>query len=266
MGILTEILQQKEKEVTSLKEQPLPESTGKTRATPSFVQTISSAEHMTVIAEIKRASPSKGSIDPDVDPARKAALYEACGAGAISVLTDEPFFKGSMDDLRTIRQTVNVPLLAKDFFIDQVQIDHAKAAGASIILLIVAAMSPFKLQNLFAYAKEQKLDVLCEVHNEQEMMTAIELGADVIGINNRDLNTFTVDLATTGQLASLVTNPDTLIISESGLASRRDAQQAAHAGARAVLMGETLMRSDDVRGMVTDLRVPLPEGGHFHAR
>ncbi|MFD1361154.1 indole-3-glycerol phosphate synthase TrpC [Lentibacillus salinarum] len=266
MTILDKILQQKEMEIEQLKKQSLADMPAEANQVPSIAKSFHNTERMRIIAEIKRASPSKGSIDLEVDPVKQASLYEASGVGAISVLTDKTFFQGSMDDLRAVRKAVNLPLLCKDFFIDKIQIDHAKAAGASIILLIVAAMSPSKLQVLNTYAKEQGLDVLCEVHDEQEMTTAIELGAGIIGINNRNLKTFAVDLGTTGRLASMVTNPDTILISESGIQSRQDVEQAAQHGASAVLVGETLMRAGDLPGTISDLQIPLSKGGRSNAR
>ncbi|WP_167751486.1 indole-3-glycerol phosphate synthase TrpC [Lentibacillus salicampi] len=266
MTILNNIIQQKKKEVAQLKNQPLPDKAVVSGQVPSITQAFHHTDRMNIIAEIKRASPSKGSIDLDVDPVKQATLYEANGAGAISVLTDEAFFQGSMDDLRAVSKAVNIPILCKDFFIDKVQIDHAKAAGASIILLINAAMSSAKLRELYTYAKEQGLDVLCEVHDEKEMKTAIELNADVIGINNRNLKTFDVDLDTTGRLASMVINSDTILISESGIKTRADVVQAASNGASAVLIGETLMRADDLSETINDLQIPLSKGDRSHAR
>lgn len=256
MTILDKIVQQKKKEVEQLKKKPIPEVQPATGQVPSIARTFHNTEHMNIIAEIKRASPSKGSIDLDVDPVKQATLYASNGVGAISVLTDETFFKGSMDDLRAVSKMVDVPLLCKDFFIDEIQIDHAKAAGASIILLIVAAVSSSKLRELYTYAKDQGLDVLCEVHDDDEMITAMDLGADIIGINNRNLKTFEVDLSTTGLLASMVTNPETILISESGIKTREDVAQAAGNGASAVLVGETLMRADDLPKTISELQVP----------
>src|SRR5699024_857215 len=255
----------KEKEIEQLKKEAIAEP-AETKKVSSITQTFRNTGRMNIIAEIKRASPSKGSINPDVDPVKQAKLYEANGAGAISVLTDETFFKGSLDDLRAVRQAVDLPLLCKDFVIDKVQIDHAKAAGASIILLIVAAMSPSKLEELYTYAKEQGLDVLCEVHNEQELTTVMDLGADIIGINNRNLKTFDVDLETTERLASMVTNPETTIISQSGMKKQQDVARVAENGARAILVGETMMRADDVPGMFNEFKIPIQKGVGSGAR
>lgn len=266
MTILDKIVDQKKVEVEQLKNEPIPESPAAAGQIPSIARTFHHTEHMNIIAEIKRASPSKGSIDLSVDPVTQAKVYASNGAGAISVLTDQTFFKGSMEDLRAVREAVDIPLLCKDFFVDEIQIDHAKAAGASIILLIVAALSSARLRELYAYAKEQGLDVLCEVHDDDEMITALNLGADVIGINNRNLKTFEVDLNTTGLLASMVTNPETILISESGIKTREDAAFAAKNGANAILVGETLMRADDLPHTFSELQVPLEKGVHSNAR
>src|SRR5690625_787434 len=179
---------------------------------------------MSLIADIRRASPSKGNINASVDPVRQAILYEKNGASAISVLTDFPFFKGSMDDLRAVREVVDVPLLCKDFMIDKIQIDIAKQAGASIILLIAAALSNEQLKDLYEHAKGIDLDGLCEVHNEEEMERVLKLEPTLIGINNRDLKTFHVDLETTKRLANMVTNSNTALISESGIATKEEVE------------------------------------------
>ncbi|RYG74253.1 indole-3-glycerol phosphate synthase TrpC [Lentibacillus lipolyticus] len=266
MTILDNILQQKEKEIARLKTQSFNDTPVERKDVAKVAQSFKQTEQMNVIAEIKRSSPSKGDIDLGVDPVKQAKLYEACGAGAISVLTDETFFNGSMDDLAAVREVVDLPILCKDFVIDPIQIDRAKAAGASIILLIVAAMSPSKLKTLYNYAYEQGLEVLCEVHNEQEMETAIELDAAIIGINNRNLKTFDVDLTTTERLASMVTNPETILISESGIKTRDDVKQLAASGADGILVGETLMRSDNAPALFNDFKVPLVKGEQSNAR
>lgn len=266
MTILADILQQKEKEVAKLKAKTDPFLKASQKDISSIQQSFSEAKHMNVIAEIKRASPSKGAIDVQVDPVEQAKQYEAHGAGAISVLTDNTFFQGSMDDLRSVREAVNVPLLCKDFMIDPIQIDQAKAAGASIILLIVAALDQETLQQLFNYAKHQGLDVLVEVHNESEMTRALEIDADIIGINNRNLKTFDVDLQVTENLAPMVKNPYTLLIGESGVKTQDDAAQLRNAGVKAVLVGETLMRSDNLSETFEDMQIPVKKGSITDAR
>jgi indole-3-glycerol phosphate synthase len=244
MSILQKILVQKEREVAKLIGQTFDHYANK--PTQTFKERISSSEHIGIIAEIKRASPSKGNIRLDVNPAEQARKYEAHGASAISVLTDHYFFHGSIEDLRTVREAVNLPILCKDFIIHPIQIDRAKAAGANIILLIAAALPEDKLVQLYNHSRKLDLEVLCEVHNEREMNMAMKIGFDLIGINNRDLNTFEVDLTTTENLAKPGTDPETILISESGIKSQADVIRVKEAGADAVLIGETLMASDNL--------------------
>lgn len=254
--ILDKIIEQKKIEVQALQAAPVADE----RSFPiySFKEQLKK-DKMNIIAEIKRASPSKGTINADVDPVAQAKQYEALGASAISVLTDQKFFNGSMDDLRAVAKAVNLPVLCKDFMVDKIQIDTAKAAGASIILLIAAALPQAKLKELYAYAKAEGLEVLVEVHNEAEMEQALALGADVIGINNRDLKTFDVDLNTTGRLANMVQNRDTILVSESGIRTQGDAERVGSLGASVILVGETLMRSEDLAKTFDRLSVPLPD-------
>lgn len=197
-----------------------------------------------MIAEVKKASPSAGVIDPDFDPVRQAKRYMEGGASCLSILTDEPYFQGSLRDLTQISKFSDVPLLRKDFTIHEVQIHEASVAGADAILLIVAALNDELLKRLYEEAKGIMLDVLVEVHNLEEMDRALELGADLIGVNNRNLKTFEVDLETTAELADEVPD-DVLLVSESGIKSPEDAMRVLEAGANAVLIGETLMRADD---------------------
>jgi indole-3-glycerol phosphate synthase len=257
MTILDTILKEKEKEVALLKAQGenYPEALPKQKI-PSFYETFQQSKTMSIISEIKRASPSKGDINAGVDPVEQAKLYEENGAGAISVLTDQAFFKGTMDDLYAVRQAVSLPILCKDFVIDRVQIDRAKAYGANIILLIVAALPKEQLKSLYDYARSRDLEVLVEVHNEMELIVAREIGANIIGINNRDLKTFQVSLETTECLAGLVEDPSILLISESGIQTRKDAEKVRDSGAKGLLVGETLMRSGDIKKTIEDLKVP----------
>lgn len=199
-----------------------------------------------VIAEIKRASPSKGDIRLDVDVVAQAKIYEQAGAAAISVLTDELYFKGSMVDLEKVAQHVSVPVLCKDFIIDEIQIDRAKHAGATVILLIVAALEPQELARLFSYAQSEELEVLVEVHNHLELGIALDLGAELIGVNNRNLQTFEVSLERTAEIAEhFPVGSNSLLISESGIFSEEDASFAFDKGASGILVGEALMRSND---------------------
>ncbi|TWT02262.1 indole-3-glycerol phosphate synthase TrpC [Planomicrobium sp. CPCC 101079] len=199
-----------------------------------------------VISEIKRASPSKGDIHTTVNIVEQAKKYEQAGAAAISVLTDETYFKGSIDDLRQVAQAVSVPVLCKDFMISEIQIDRAKSAGATIILLIVAALEKEELQRLYQYAKAQDLEILVEVHDEEELETALELDALLIGVNNRDLKTFNVSLERTAELAKKFPfDSGRILISESGLHTKEDARFVYSCGASGILVGEALMRSEN---------------------
>ncbi|MEC5424578.1 indole-3-glycerol phosphate synthase TrpC [Virgibacillus sp. C22-A2] len=259
MSILDKILVQKKKEVTNLLNQTFEQPDD--REYRSFKKRVAASNKMSVISEIKRSSPSKGAIDMDVDPVKQAKQYEALGAAAISVLTDEVFFNGSMEDLKAVRAAVDLPILCKDFIIDPVQIDQAKEAGATIILLIVAALTQEQLRSLYNYAIEADLEVLCEVHNAQEMTAAVNLDAELIGINNRNLKTFDVDLQTTEDLTSMVTNPQAIIISESGIKTQSDVVRVRNAGSNAILVGETLMRSEDLAATFRELQIPIPVKG-----
>lgn len=261
MTILDKIIIEKRKEVAKLVNQTF-DQVDVPKPKQTFKQIIKEQNKMGIIAEIKRASPSKGMINEDVDPVKQAKIYAENGASAISVLTDYPFFKGSMDDLRAVRAAVDIPILCKDFMIDKVQIDQAKAAGANIILLIAAALDDETLTSLYHYAKEKDLEILCEVHNEEEMERVLTLQPEIVGINNRDLKTFQVDLAHSARLANMVTDPNTILVSESGLKTRKEVETVAQAGAEAILVGETFMRAHNVEAAIREFQVPLPN----HAR
>lgn len=257
MTILDDIIAEKRKEVANLKETYKPGKKYTNSATKGLYEMFMQADHMSILAEIKRASPSKGVINPNVDPPAQARQYAEYGAGGISVLTDRPFFQGMMEDLQAVRESVQVPLLNKDFIIDPIQIDRAKDHGANVILLIVAALSEKELHDLYGYAKGENLEVLVEVHNEEEMDIANQLGANIIGINNRNLKTFEVDLAVTERLADKVNAAETLIISESGIVNTSDVERVKKAGGRGILVGETMMRSGNLEDTFNQLRIPL---------
>ena len=199
-----------------------------------------------LIAEIKKASPSKGIICPDFDPEAIARSYEQAGASCLSVLTDETYFQGSLDYLRRVREVVQLPLLRKDFMIDPRQIEQAIAYGADAILLIVAMLEQQTLRQLHDLATQAGLAALVEVHDEEELKRAIDLGAKLVGVNNRNLKDFTVNLSTTHQLAARWESwgkpKDALLVAESGLSSAQDVRQVHQGGAAAILVGESLMR------------------------
>ena len=197
-----------------------------------------------IIAEFKRASPSQGVINDMVDPTSIARSYENAGAKAISVLTEEDYFQGSMDDLRTVRDSVSLPILQKDFIFDEFQIYEAAAAGADAILLIVAMLGDETLKHLHRVARELGIDALVEVHNAGEMQRAVATGANLIGINNRNLHTFEVSLDISRHL--IKSAPDeAIIVAESGLKTRNDLAELSGLGFKGFLIGETLMRSND---------------------
>ncbi len=257
MTILDDIIAVKKEEVETLKPQTFQAYQGKD--IEAFKNKIDQLTHMGIIAEIKRASPSKGMINEHVNPVEQAKLYEASGVQAISVLTDNQFFKGSMDDLIAVRNAVDLPILCKDFIIDEVQINQAYSAGANIILLIAAALDDNTLNKLNKHALALNLEVLFEVHNEAEMARVLKLDPKLVGINNRDLKTFTVDLTTTEKLKNMVKDSDVVLISESGIETRNDVKDIAKSGAKSILIGETLMRADDVSKTIKSLQVDLNE-------
>lgn len=258
MTILQKILHEKNKEVINLKSQRPPEN--KQLPIYSLYERLKDQTALQVISEIKRASPSKGIINADIDPIQQALIYEASGAACISVLTDTPFFQGNFDDLRQVAAVVKLPVLCKDFIIDEIQIDYARGAGASVILLIVAALEQPQLTTLYKYAKSLKMDVLIEVHNVEEYEIAKKLGAKIIGVNNRNLKTFEVDLKHTQTIAQQFTTDDgCVLISESGIQHVEDAKRVAQYGANAILVGETLMRAKDVRETLQSFKVSKVE-------
>jgi len=202
-----------------------------------------------VIAEVKRRSPSRGDLADIPDPAALATEYAAGGAAAISVLTEERRFGGSLDDLRAVRAAVDIPLLRKDFIVTPYQLVEARAAGADMALLIVAALDDEELARLHAEARELGLTVLVEVHDEDETGRAVDVGAELIGVNARDLKTLEVDVDTFGRLAHRVPD-DTVLVAESGITGPTDVKRFVTEGAHAVLVGEALVRDGSPREAV----------------
>ncbi|MBI3416594.1 MAG: indole-3-glycerol phosphate synthase TrpC [Verrucomicrobia bacterium] len=234
---------------------------GERRDFPAALRNASRVTHhasqVALIAEVKKASPSAGVICADFDPVRIARQYEAAGASCLSVLTDEIFFQGSLDYLRRIRAAVKLPLLRKDFIIDERQILEAIEWGADAILLIVAILSDAQLKQFHSLATEAGLAALVEVHDEAELDRALAAGAQLIGVNNRDLKTFKVDLATTERLAAKLAasahGQDKLLVAESGIHTRADVERLARCGAKAILVGESLMKHGDIAAKVGEL-------------
>ena len=275
MNILDTIIAQKRVEVAAL--QPRAAELRRLAAARNerrdFAAALRRADgRVALIAEVKKASPSAGVIRPDFDPVAIARDYERGGASCLSVLTDEKFFQGHLDYLRRIHEAVKLPLLRKDFIVDELQIHEAVAAGADCVLLIAACLEPEALTNLLRVAAECRLDALVEVHDEAEMDRALAAGAKIIGVNNRNLKTFKVDLATTERLAerivergawspkredstrsTLDVQRSTLLVAESGIHTRADVERLARCGVNAILVGESLMRSNDIPAKVEEL-------------
>ena len=256
--ILDQILETKKKEIAADQIlHPLSElkkivvDADKTRGFAEHLRQTSAAG-TAIIAEVKKGSPSKGIIRADFDPVAIARSYERGGASCLSVLTDAHYFYGSLEYLGQIRAQVALPLLRKDFIIDPYQVFQARVAGADAILLIAAALEDTQLQELAELATELELDTLLEVHNGIELERALKLPVDLIGINNRDLQTFVTDLSVTEQLAGKIPQHQ-LAVAESGIHSRADIERLQQAGAGAFLIGESLMRETDIEGKLGSL-------------
>lgn len=249
MDFLTQILATKAEEVANMPEERIRDS----KPRPSFFHKVQQdTDRIHIIGEVKRASPSKGVINQAVDCVAQAIAYQDAGVSAISVLTDEQYFHGAIDDLRKVSQVVDIPLLCKDFIISQKQLVRAKNAGASIVLLIVAALSDLQLAALYADANALGLEVLVEVHNAEELQRAQAIGAKIIGVNNRDLKTFQVSIDVSVDLAPKQT--ETIFISESGFRTKADVARVTR-DYHGILVGETLMRSGAIAATVKELQV-----------
>ncbi len=217
-----------------------------------LVRALSDEDRINIIAEFKRKSPSKGEIRRAADPASIAKAYESGGAAAVSVLTEEDYFDGSLDDLRAVRQATSLPVLRKDFIFEEYQVYESAAAGADALLLIVAALDDPTLARLRRIAEDELgMDALVEVHTREEMLRAVESGARIIGVNNRNLSTFEVSLDTSAQLAPGA-GDNNLLVSESGIESAADIRQLYALGYRAFLIGEGLMRADEPERVLRD--------------
>jgi indole-3-glycerol phosphate synthase len=247
VSILEEILAAKREEVARLRRERLGaelEARAREAGAPrSFAAALRSGPAPRIVAEIKRASPSRGLIRGDADPAGIARSYARGGAAALSVLTDGPYFRGSLEDLRAVRGAVELAVLRKDFVIDPLQVLEARAAGSDGVLLIVAALDDGALRELLACAKATAMDPLVEVHTREELERALEAGAEILGINNRDLRTFRTDVEVTRAL--LPYTDGRTVVSESGIENAATLRSLARAGVHAFLIGESLMRAPD---------------------
>jgi len=246
MNILHKIVEHKKAEIEERKKKfnlsILREEAEKTKVPHNFKKALSD-RGINIIAEVKKASPSKGVIREDFDPVKIALSYERGGAKAVSVLTDKKFFQGSPFYLRQVAEAVNLPVLRKDFIIDEFQIYGAKVLGASSFLLIVSILSKQQLKDFILLGRELGMEPLVETHDEKEVETALLCGAEIVGINNRDLKSFRVSLNTTLKLLPLIKKENKIAVSESGIKSKEDIIFLKNAGVNAFLVGETLMKS-----------------------
>ena len=243
---LLEILEEKKQEVARLKKNGIP-SPGQ-RITPGirdFKSAISQPGRINLIAEIKFASPSAGTIREKTDPVKIGLIYERAGAAAISLLTDQKYFHGHLENLPGVKQAINLPVLRKDFIIDEIQIREALVWGADAILLIVRILSEAQLKELLYVCHENGLAALVEVHDREDLKKALDSKAEIIGINNRDLDTFEINLQTTHELAAWIPEGH-IIIGESGIHSQKDIEGLKVSNVNAVLVGSSLMSSDDM--------------------
>lgn len=248
---LTDIIEYKRNELSS---QPSTVGQAQVKKLNSFVETVRKQKTLSVIAEFKRASPSKGIFKNDADPLKVAQVYKNGGADGLSILTERRYFNGDISDLRQVSETLDIPILCKDFILEESQIYQAYQAGASMILLIIRVLSPIRIRELYNYARSIGLDILVEVHDQSDLEVAWTLNPELIGINNRDLNRFQTDLATTENLIRLIRNPDILVISESGIRNVQDCERIAAAGVDAVLIGEALMVHEAPDEMIRSIK------------
>ncbi len=253
--ILDDIIDHKRREIQEVKKRN-PLAALRERVVPReaglFAEAISNPDRLCLIAEVKKASPSRGVLCPEFDPPAIARIYAENGASALSVLTDSKYFQGDVFHLTQAKGACGLPALRKDFTIDEYQVWESAAIGADAILLIVAALSEGQLRDYLQLASELGLDSLVEVHDRMQLEAALGAGARIIGINNRDLGTFKTDVAVTLRLAKEIPAGH-IIVSESGIHTRDDARRVREAGADAILVGEALMTSGDVSGKIREL-------------
>jgi indole-3-glycerol phosphate synthase len=253
--ILSAIIDRKREEVRALRDMKSA-LTNATRSDPrrKFADALDKRPELAIIAEVKKASPSKGVIKADFDPLKISSIYEESRASAISVLTDEKFFQGHIDYLKSVRGNVSLPVLRKDFIIDILQVQQTALINADAMLLIAACLDDSQLKDLYQAAAELDIEQLIEIHNTQELDRVMKLNPTVIGINNRNLDTFVTDIAVTIELIKHIPQ-EIVVISESGISNHLEASKLANAGVRAILVGESLMRSDNTNALIKELRL-----------
>lgn len=258
-NVLDRIVRHKRDEVAAAKSAvPATELSARLPDAPpvrDFVAALRAAPYMGLIAEVKKASPSAGVIKADFDPLAIATAYQTAGANCLSVLTDEHFFQGHLGYLRKIRETASVPLLRKDFLIDRYQVLEARAAGADAVLLIAECLTDCELRDLYFYTSELGMEALIEAYDPENLERVMKLDPPLVGVNNRDLRSFVVDLDHTIRLADKIV-PSALLVSESGIKTRSDVERLHAAGCGAILVGETLMRSTSIADTIRELTHP----------
>lgn len=254
--VLAEICETKRREIAAAKSS-VSEDDLRARLTDvapprDFLAALRAEAGIGLIAEVKKASPSAGLIREDFDPVEIAKTYESAGAACISCLTDEPYFKGKLEYLTAIRSSVSIPVMRKDFVLDRYQVTEARAAGADCILLIAECLNDCTMRDLYFYASELGMECLVEVYDPDNLDRVLKLEAPLVGINNRNLKTFVTDLKHSTDLAERV--PDSVyLVSESGIRQRSDVEHLLQFGIRGILVGETLMRQDDISAKVREL-------------
>jgi indole-3-glycerol phosphate synthase len=251
--ILQTIVDRKREEVRALKDMKS-SLVGAKRSDPRrpFAAALDKRPELAIIAEVKKASPSKGVIKADFDPLKISTIYEKSGASAISVLTDENFFQGHIDYLKSVRANVSLPVLRKDFIIDILQVQQTAQINADAVLLIAACLDGSLMKDLYQAAAELDIEVLIEIHNTKELDMVMKLDPSVIGINNRNLDTFVTDISVTIDLIKHIPQ-EIIVVSESGISNGNDASKLKDAGARALLVGESLMRADDTGSLIKEI-------------
>jgi len=265
--ILAEICETKRAEIAASKAK-CPEAELKARLADvpepqDFLAALETAPDVAVIAEVKKASPSAGVIRADFDPVEIATTYEAAGAACISCLTDERYFQGRLDYLSAIREHVSIPVMRKDFLLDRYQVLEARAAGADCVLLIAECLNDCNMRDLFFYASDLGMECLVEVYDPENLDRVLKLEAPLVGINNRDLKSFVTDLRHSTGLAARVP-ASTFLVSESGIRERSDVEQLMASGVRGILVGETLMRQDDITAKIHELTGQRPVTDETH--